>query len=152
MRREDKEITYPPYIEAIIARAFVCRLAVSDDGQPYVVPLCYGYKDNTLYLHSAREGRKLDILRKNDRVCIEIDIDCEIVQSDDPCSWSVKYRSVIGFGRASFIVDEEEKMTALNIITAHYGGDSHAYDVGNVRKTAVIKVALEDMTAKQSGY
>jgi len=152
MRREDKEITYPPYIETIIARAIVCRLALSDDGQPYVVPLCYGYKDNTLYLHTAREGRKLDILRKNDRVCIEIDIDCEVVQSDDPCNWSVKYRSVIGFGRASFIVDEEEKQTALNIITSHYGGEPHAYDAGNVRRTTVIKVALESLTGKHSGY
>lgn len=152
MRRKDKEITYPPYTEAIIARASMCRLAMSDDGQPYVVPLCYGYKDNTFYIHCAREGRKLDILRKNDRVCVEIDIDCEIVRGDDACDWSMKYRSVIGFGRASFIDDEEAKREALDVIMAHYAGGPCEYDMTKMKKTVVIKVVLEEVTGKQSGY
>ena len=127
MRRKEKEITYPPHIEDIIERSSVCRLAMSDDGQPYVIPLCYGYKDNTFYLHSAGEGRKLDILKKNDRVCIEIDNDCEIIRGDDACAWSMKYRCVVGFGRASFIDDDEAKRMAFDVIMDHYTEGPHEY-------------------------
>jgi hypothetical protein len=153
MRRKEKEVTYPPHIEDIIAHSSVCRLAMSDDGQPYVIPLCYGYKDNTFYLHSATEGRKLDILRKNDRVCIEIDIDCEIVkESDNACSWSMKYRCVVGFGKASLIYDTDLKREALNIIMGHYCGSHDEYTFRNIENIIVIRIDVERMTGKQSGY
>ena len=152
MRRKEKEITYPPHIEDIIKRSFVCRLAMSDGGQPYVVPLCYGYKDNTFYLHSAREGRKLNILSGNDRVCIELDNDCEIIKGDDACDWSMKYRCVIGFGRASFIEDDDAKRKALDIIMDHYSEGSHKYTEKKLKDTVIIKVDIERMTGKQSGY
>jgi len=152
MRRKEKEITYPPHIEDIIARSSVCRLAMSDDGQPYVVPLCYGYKDNAFYLHSACEGRKLDILRKNDKVCIELDNDCEIQRGDDACDWSMKYRCVIGFGKASFIDDGDAKRKALDIIMDHYSEGSHNYTEKKIKNTVIIKIDIEEMTGKQSGY
>jgi len=125
---------------------------MSDDGQPYVVPLSYGYKDNTFYLHSASEGRKLDILRKNDRVCIEIDNDCEIQRGDDACAWSMKYRCVIGFGRASFIDNDESKKKAFDVIMDHYSEGSHNYTEKKVKNTVIIKIDIEEMTGKQSGY
>lgn len=152
MRRKEKEITYPPHIENIIAHSSVCRLAMSDDGQPYVIPLCYGYKDNTFYLHSAREGRKLDILRKNDRVCIEIETDCETIRGDDACAWSMKYRCIIGFGRASFIDDDEAKRRAFDVIMGHYTEGHHEYIIKKMKNTVIIKVVIELMTGKQSGY
>ncbi len=81
MRREDKEINDIATIEGIIRKARVCRLALSENGQPYIVPLCFGYKDNNLYFHSAGEGKKLDIIKKNNNVCFEFDIDLELVKS-----------------------------------------------------------------------
>ena len=152
MRRKEKEIIYPPHIEDIIVHSSVCRLAMSDDGQPYVIPLCYGYKDNTFYLHSAREGRKLDILRKNDRVCIEIETDCETIRGDDACAWSMKYRCIIGFGRASFIDDDDAKRRAFDVITDHYTEGPHEYITKKMKNTVIIKVVIERMTGKQSGY
>ena len=152
MRRKEKEITDRTLIESIIRRSSVCRLALSEDNRPYIVPLCFGYEDNTLYFHSAREGRKLDILRKNNNVCFELDIDHEIVRSENACEWGMKYRSVIGFGKASFIEDPESKRRAFDIIMQHYSGQSFAYTEAALENTAIVRVKIARMTGKKSGY
>ena len=120
MRREDKEIKDNNVIESIIKRAIVCRIAFSENNIPYIVPVIFGYKDNCLYFHSAMEGKKIDIIKQNNNVCFEFDIDQELVKSKNSCSCSMKYYSVIGFGKAFFIDDIEEKRMALNIIMKHY--------------------------------
>ena len=108
MRRKDKEINSTAAIEDVVRKSLVCRIALSDENRPYVVPLCFGYKDNTLYFHSSPEGRKIEILTKNNDVCFEFDVDHEVVQDNKACKWSMKYRSVIGFGKASFVENLEE--------------------------------------------
>jgi len=80
MRKKEKEITDKTEIESIILRSSVCRLALSEDNQPYIIPLCFGYEENTLYFHSALEGKKLGILRSNNKVCFEFDSDHRIVE------------------------------------------------------------------------
>ena len=152
MRRKEKQITDRTVIESIIRRSSVCRLALSEDNRPYIVPLCFGYKDHTLYFHSAREGKKLDILRKNNNVCFELDIDYEIVEAENACEWGIKYRSVVGFGRASFLEDPESKRRAYDIIMQHYAGRSFVYAEAALKNTAIIKVEIERMTGKHSGY
>jgi len=152
MRRKEKEITDRAVIESIILRSSVCRLALSEDSHPYIVPLCFGYKDNALYFHSARKGRKLDILKKNNKVCFEFDIDHEIVEAKDPCKWSMKYRSVIGYGKVSVIDDPESKRSAFNIIVQHYAGISFTYAEVILKDTVLIKVEIESMRGKKSGY
>ena len=147
-----RTITDTATIEAIIHSASVCRIALSDDGQPYVVPVSFGYADNALYFHSAPRGRKLDILRKNPAVCCEFEVDTEIVPAADPCAWSVRYRSVIAFGRAAVVEDGEEKKRALDVIVDHYGGTPQAYPEATLRRTAVVKVEIQRMTGKISGY
>jgi hypothetical protein len=137
-------------IESIIRSAPVCRIALSDDGQPYVVPVCFGYADNTLYFHSAPRGRKLDILGKNNAVCCEFDVDQEIVPAEDACAWSVRYRSVVAFGRAFIVEDLEEQRQALDVILAHYGGRPGAYPEATLQRTAVVKIEIQSMTAKVS--
>ena len=139
-------------IESIIRSASVCRIALSDDGQPYVVPVCFGYADNTLYFHSAPRGRKLDILGKDNAVCCEFDVDQEIVQAEDACAWSMRYRSVVAFGRAFIVEELEEQRQALDVILAHYGGRPRAYPEATLLRTAVVKVEIQSMTAKISGY
>lgn len=152
MRRQDKEITDRAAIDEIIRRAPVCRLALSDDGQPYVVPLCFGYKDNTLYFHSAGEGRKLDVLAKNSNVCFEMDIDHEVVKGDLACTCGMNYRSVIGFGKAVLVGDLDSKREAFGIIMGHYVDGSFEFPADVLENTAIIKVEIESMTGKQSGY
>ena len=77
MRRKDREILDLDKIESIIAGARYMHLGMFEENYPYVVPLHYGYemKDGklTFYVHGAKEGHKLDCLRKNDHVFVEID-------------------------------------------------------------------------------
>ncbi|MBC8471645.1 MAG: pyridoxamine 5'-phosphate oxidase family protein [Planctomycetes bacterium] len=152
MRRKDQEITDIASIEDIIRKGQVCRLALSENGRPYIVPLCFGYKDNNLYFHSAREGKKLDILRKNNNVCFEIDIDHELVKGKKACNCSMKYRSVIGFGKAELIEDIEPKRRAFNIIMQNYFEGFFKYPEESIQNTVIIKVEIESMTGKKLGY
>ena len=152
MRRKEKEIIDRDTIESILATSTVCRLALSGDDRPYVVPLCFGYEDNALYFHTAREGKKIDILEKNNRVCFEVDCDHELVSDETPCKWSMKYRSVIGVGKASLIDDPDSKSKALDSIMRHYAGRPSGYSPANMEKILIIKVEIESMTGKHSGW
>jgi hypothetical protein len=124
MRKKDKEITDTELIEAVIQRCVVCRIGLSDNGIPYVVPVCFGYRDRTVFIHCAAEGRKIDIIRRNDEVCVEFDGDYELIRHDTACGWGMRYRSVIARGKASLIETPEEKRWALDAIMAHYADKS----------------------------
>jgi nitroimidazol reductase NimA-like FMN-containing flavoprotein (pyridoxamine 5'-phosphate oxidase superfamily) len=150
MRRQEREIRDEAEIQEILEKGLVCRLGLYDGQYPYVVPLNYGYRNGCMYFHCAREGRKIDILKKNGRVCIEVDIDSRVVRGETPCRWTAKYRSVIGFGRARIIDDEREKKAGLDVIMAHYGGSGGDYDEKSLQRTSLIEVVLESITGKQS--
>ena len=152
MRRKDQEITDINAIEDIIRKGQVCRLALSENGRPYIVPLCFGYKENNLYFHSAREGKKIDILRKNKNVCFEIDIDQELVKGKKACNCSMKYRSVIGFGKAEIVEDVDLKRRALNIIMQNYLEGFFKYPAESIKNIVIIRVEIESMTGKKLGY
>lgn len=150
MRRKDKEIKDRKEIESIISRSDVCRIALSEKNFPYIVPVCFGYKDDILYFHSAGEGKKIDIIKKNNNVCFEFDI-CEgLIKSGNPCDWDMKYYSVIGNGKAFFIDKAEEKIKALNIIIEHYSDDSFEYQKNSINNVTLIKVEVENITGKKS--
>jgi nitroimidazol reductase NimA-like FMN-containing flavoprotein (pyridoxamine 5'-phosphate oxidase superfamily) len=150
MRRRDKEIEEIKAIHEILEKGLICHLGLCDDAQPYVVPMNYGYRDGRLYFHCAREGRKIDILRRNDRVCVVVDTDTRIVKGEAPCRWTTKYRSVIGIGRARIIEDEKEKRDGLDVIMNQHGGGGDGYDERSLQQALVIEVVLESMTGKQS--
>jgi len=152
MRRNDKEIKDKREIESIMKRATVCRIGLSENNVPYIVPMNYGYTDNRLYLHSAREGKKIDIIKQNNNVCFELDIDHELVKSATPCQWTMKYRSIIGFGKAFLINDFKEKKAALNIIRKHYSAAPCQFTARKLENLAIIKVEIGNMTGKISGY
>ena len=152
MRRGEKEIADESALKAVIHQSLVCRLGLSDGCQPYVVPLCFGYEDGFLYFHAALEGRKIEIIRRNNSVCFEFDINAEIVESQEACDWGMRYQSVIGFGKAVILDDIEEKRRALEIIMRQYSDRSFLFPDDSVARTAVIRVAIESMTGKQSGY
>ena len=152
MRRTEKQIDDLASIEYIISRALVCRLALSENDCPYIVPLSFGYKNKVLYFHCAREGKKLDILRTNNRVCFEIDIDVDLKKANKACQCGFDYRCVIGFGTAEFIDDVESKRKALDIIMQHYWTGPFEYSAKAVKNTVIVKVEILSMTGKKSGY
>ena len=154
MRRSEKEIGDETEIREVIRRCVVCRLGMVDDGLPYVVPLSFGYEAGQLFLHSAPEGRKIETLRKNPQVCFEFDVDCQVVRAAEPCDWAMRFRSVVGFGRAEFVDDPEEKRRALAVIMRQYAGAEERFSVPDrgLERTTVIRIDVESMTGKQSGY
>ena len=150
MRRSDKEITDRKAIEDIISRSKVCKLAMCEENRPYIVPLCFGFKNNTLYFHSAPKGKKIEILKKNPNVCFEFEIFTQIIKSAKACKWGMRYKSVIGFGKAGFITDDDLKRQAFDIIMNQYADGSFIYDDALLKSVVVINVGIQSMTGKQS--
>ena len=101
--------------------------------------------------HNIKEGKKLDVLKRDNRVCFEFDTGLAVTTGKTACDWGMNYRSVIGFGRASFVEDSEEKRRALEIITAQYADKADKLTDGAVKETFVFKVDIESMTGKKSG-
>lgn len=150
MRRKEREIIDPVEIESIMQGAPVCRMGLCDGLKPYVVPMNFGYRDGKVYLHSANEGRKIDILRENPNVCLEFEKDVELITSDEACSFSMKYRSVIASGRAILLEGEEEKASGLNVIMQHYAGRDFVFPPKALERIIVIRVDLEDISGKHN--
>ena len=149
MRRKEKKITDNKQMEQILAQAQVCRLAMVDQGQPYVVPLNFGYGDGCLYFHSAPEGRKIDVIKADPRVCFEVDELIKMNKAAAACDWGVSFKSVIGTGTARILDTPAEKKAGLDIIMAHYSGRSFDYPEKMLAKTAVIQIHIHEMTGKQ---
>jgi nitroimidazol reductase NimA-like FMN-containing flavoprotein (pyridoxamine 5'-phosphate oxidase superfamily) len=152
MRRKDKEIKDKREIESIINISDICRIALSENNSPYIVAVCFGYRDNCLFFHSAASGKKIDIIKKNNRICFEFDTHEGLIRSENACDWDIKYCSVIGSGKAFFIYDLEEKTKALNIIVGHYSCSAHEYQKDSVDNAIIVKVEIENITGKKSGY
>ncbi|MBM4313128.1 MAG: pyridoxamine 5'-phosphate oxidase family protein [Deltaproteobacteria bacterium] len=150
MRKAERELRDPVDLLAIMKEALVCRIGLSDNGAPYVVPMNFGLGENCLYLHCAAEGRKLDILRRNDRVCFEMDLLREVTRSETACGWGARYESVIGFGRAVPVHDTAEKRRGLDAIMNHYGAEGpFHYPDDILAKTTVIRIDIESITGKR---
>lgn len=152
MKRKKQEITDILKIKEIISKATICRLALSLKDKPYIIPLCFGFENDTLYFHTGTKGTKIEILKENSNVCFEIEIDTKIVKGDTPCKWTMHYKSIIGNGKAFFIKDKAEKVKALDTIMRQYGSTENNFPDSVLKITEVIKVKIDEMAAKQSGF
>ena len=152
MRKKEKEITEIDDIEKIIKKALCCRIGLVDGDEPYIVPVSFGYERDALYFHGALEGRKIDLIKRNNKVCFEIDADVEIVKALEPCSCTANYRSVIGAGRAFILDDDEDKSRGLKLIMQQYGMKDFDFPKTKLDKTLVVKVDINNITGKKSGY
>jgi len=148
MRKKEREITDQSVLEQLLLRAKVCRLGLYDGQWPYVVPVNFGYATGRLYIHSSLKGRKMEILRANPRVCFEVDSDVEVVNGEKPCDYTTNYKSVIGFGTATLLADEAEKLEGLRAIMRRHGGPVEGFRPEVVPKTAVIRIDITSMTGK----
>ena len=153
MRRKDRQITEIESIRAILDKAKVLHLAMIDGARPYVVPMNYGYAlaDGrlTLYLHGAKEGRKLDVLQQNDRVAFVLETDDSPVSGGDiPCKYGEAYASVMGEGTAVLLDDPVQKIEALQILMKTQTGREFAFTPAMAESVAVIRVNVDTFTAK----
>jgi nitroimidazol reductase NimA-like FMN-containing flavoprotein (pyridoxamine 5'-phosphate oxidase superfamily) len=153
MRRRDKEITEKVVIEEVLRENQVGRLGTAVDGEPYVVPMNYAYLSGRILMHTHRDGKKVYDIKRNPRVCFEVDSG-EMVEGDDPCGYSWEYRSVIAHGDARIVEDPEEKLRALRVISDKYAfGKGQRLDQAKVDRFSdlvIIEVTIRDMTGKRS--
>ena len=152
MRRKDREITDFNEIVAIMRKCDVCRIAVNDGDTPYIVPMNFGLEVQGekvfLYFHSATEGKKLDLLRENNRVAFEMDCGHQIILYDERMSCTMGYESVMGHGTVE-LLPEEEKFDALKLLMRQYHSEDFAFNTKMMKVTAVMRLTVSDMTGKR---
>lgn len=124
MRKAKRQVCFEEILE-IIGRCDVCRIGLFDGAFPYIVPMNFGFevKDGSLmfYFHCATEGRKLEILKRNDNVCFELDTSHELRTGPLPCNYSMNYECVMGEGRLKILEGRSERQYALARLVTHYG-------------------------------
>lgn len=141
-------------IESIILHCDVCFVGMIDlEGNPYVLPMNYGYEDGNVYLHSAPEGNKMGILEHNNNVCITFSLGHKIVCQHEnmACSYSMRSESAMCRGKVQFVEDLDEKRKALDVIMRHYTNTDFSYSEPSVRNVKVWQVPVERMTGKVFG-
>jgi uncharacterized protein len=152
---KNKVITSKEEKENIIRKCRFCNLAMVDENnEPYVIPMNFGYRDGCVYLHSSKKGKKIEILKRKNLVCISFSTDHELRWQSEQiaCSYSMKYRSVLVYGKVQFIEEPENKTEALNIIMRQYTGVDFTYNKPAIKEVAVYKVVVEKMDGRIYGY
>ena len=138
-------------MQGILDRAQVGRLGLADENEPYVVPLNFVYSDGHIYFHTGLEGRKLDIMWKNPRVCFEVDEILEVVINEETtCFSTAYYKSVIAWGNARLLDDDTEKMKALDLLMQKYA-EGKKYEPIPEHTLAIVTVCemkIDKMTGK----
>ncbi|MCM1263458.1 MAG: pyridoxamine 5'-phosphate oxidase family protein [Butyrivibrio sp.] len=153
MRRKDREVTDINEITGILDRCRTAVISMIDDGAPYAVPLSYGYefeKDALiLYFHCAKEGRKTDILKRNNKVCFTIFNEGKLLYSEVPCGTGQEYSSIIGSGEAVFIENPADKGYALAKMFAHQTGKDVEFTTEQVDAVCVFKIVSKEYSGKR---
>jgi len=153
MRRSDKEITDLATIHGIVRGCQVCRLGLAVEGEPYVVPVSFGFDGESVFFHTSKDGKKIDMMTANPRVCVQFERNVELVTHDeDACAWTFHYESVIGFGSVTELVGERDKLLGLNRIMKHYSGRDWAIQGPSLPSTRVWRVDLDILTGKRSEH
>jgi len=161
MQRKRCEIKDKESIEAILIQGRVGRMATTGaDGYPYITPVNYVYHGGSIYFHCARSGEKLDNLKRDQRVCFEVDIPLAYLDLDyyganpEGCGVTQFYQSVIIRGRGEFVADIDEKVTALNKLVASHEKPGRAFktidaDTRAVHLCEVVAIRIERFSGKQ---
>ena len=152
MHRKKNEITDRQEMQGVIRASQVMRLALCLENEPYVVPMSFGYDGNALYFHCAAEGLKIDILRRNPRVCCLFEHGLAFdPKGASPCAWDFAYATVIVHGKAARITDPTEKLAALQVITNQYSTNGERVPADKIEKVDVWKIGILEMTGKRAG-
>lgn len=154
MRRKERELQELSDILAVIDECEVCRVAFFDDEFPYLIPFSFGVEEEegkiTLYFHCAPVGKKLDLIRKNNRVAFEMDCATELVLGKKACDCTTHFKSVCGTGVISF-VEEAAKREACTAIMEHYQpGENHEFSEKMLKGTTLLALQVLSISGKQS--
>ncbi len=153
MRKRKKEILDTNIMRELLDSCHVGRLGTNGrDGYPMVKPLNFVFLNGKIYFHTAKEGEKIDDIRRDSRVCFEVDLPIAYVKGNiNPCKASYLYRSVIIRGKAHLIDNDEERGAALNALMKKYQPDGGYGDYleEKLRITGIVQIDIEEMVGKE---
>lgn len=140
-------------INIIIKKCKICFLAMSENGQPYVLPMNFALEDDYVILHSAPEGRMWETLKANPKVCINWTLGDDLAWQDEKvgCSYRVKSKSVLIEGEVEFIDDFDEKYRCLKLLMAQYSKREFKFGTPAVKNVGVLKVHIKKISSKEFG-
>jgi len=150
-----RDLTFKPELESIIRKCQFCNMAMVDEaGNPYVLPMNFGYEGDYIYFHSAQTGHKVDILKNNPNVCVSFSADEQLkwVNEDVACSWGMRYRSVLAYGKTEFIDDFDAKEEALKIIMKTYSDNDFSFNAPSVKDVLVFRLKIDKLHGRALGY
>lgn len=152
MTRRELEVTDPQVIRDILDKSKILHLGLVDEGEPYVVPMNYGFclEDGklTLYLHGAMKGYKLDVMRKSPRCCFQMECAVKPFEGKVACQYGTSYYSLMGRGKTEILEDPREKMEALSCFMKTQTGKDFQFNEKLVSVVSVIRIVAEEYTAK----
>ncbi len=138
-------------MKEIIRGSHVCRIALAMDNMPYIVPVSFGYDGESIYIHTAKEGKKIEYFANNSNICFEFERNVKIISDpNNACKWTFSYESVIGYGNIRELKSLEQKKNGLNKIMSHYSGKEWVFDEDNLNRIRVWKVEINSLTGKRS--
>jgi uncharacterized protein len=151
MRRTDKEIGSREEIDAIIRGSHVCRIALAMDNMPYVIPVSFGYDGDSIFLHTAKEGKKINYIKNNNNICFEFERNVKLFKdTKNACKWTFFYESVIGFGKIHELESLEQREVGLNRIMSQYSGKKRVFGEDPLKNIRVWKIEITSITGKRS--
>ncbi len=154
MRRKDREITDIDQIEMILAKNNVCRLALHGEEYPYLLPLNYGYVRQgdrfRLYFHGAREGMKMDALRRDSHAAFEVDCETRVIQGKAPGEYTMAYESVVAIGVLSIVEGDEKRDGLAAIMRQVAPGETFAFDQATLLGVTVLCLEVSQITGKRN--
>ncbi|GHU73035.1 MFS transporter [Clostridia bacterium] len=158
MRRAERAVTEPADLFAILTSAKVLRLGLSEAGRAYIVPMNFGYDASPdtppetwrLYVHSASEGRKITLMRKNPIVTFELDSDHMLREGDTACQYGFGYACIMGEAVVRFLTTYEDKRDALSLLMDHQAHPGNwTFDDAALSRTTVLALRVTSISGKR---
>ncbi|ABS61459.1 MULTISPECIES: pyridoxamine 5'-phosphate oxidase family protein [Fervidobacterium] len=146
MRRKDRELPEQQTFE-ILKSGDYGVLATFNGEYPYGIPVNYAFDGEYIYIHCAKEGHKIENIKKFSNVCFTIVKSYEIL----PDELSTAYESVIAFGKASIVENEDEKRGALELIGKKYSNNLEKIKgeiADSIQRVSIIKIEIEHISGK----
>ncbi len=152
MRRDERELTEPQALDAILQAGRVMYIALACADMPFLLPVFYVWDGTALWFHSARAGSKIDIMRQNANICFAVSEYGGIIEDELACNFEARHRTVIGVGKTHFVDDETEKVTMLHRLMARFSDKTFHFPAANLKATQVIRIDITSMKGKQHGH
>ena len=139
-------------INQILDEGIVCHVGFVVDGHPVVIPTGYGRVEEDLIIHGSQASRMLRALKQGIDVCVTVTLIDGLVLARSAFHHSMNYRSVVIFGRARLIEDEQEKIDALRALSEHIvpgrWDEVRGPNERELQQTTVLSLPLTEASAK----